>query len=340
MKPRDRETAKGLLPRMEARPWKSGDKITYRYHPIGGKPITLGTDRDAAIRKVLDLNGSTSDRGTVNELWRLYRLSDEWKALGERTRDEYAQCAKFLLRTFGPARAAAIKPADVNRYLRVKRKDAPVRANREVAVLSNLFNLAVARGDMDANPCKQVRRNKEQPRRDAPEAPDLQALVDWLTAATQQRKMIAHMAEFAAYGGSRQVEFLRLTRHQIDRQRGVIRVQRGKQRGGVVWEEIEIGARMEDLLNRLELDEQKEWVFRNKFGNPYTSKGFKAMWGKLMNKALAEKVVSRRFTFHDLRAFYATTHKGERGSLPDLHKNPATTARIYDRSKTVKRGGL
>lgn len=340
MKPRDRETAKGLLPRMEARVWKDGKTITYRYHPVGGKPVALGTDRDAAIRKVLDLNGSTSDRGTINELWRLYKLSDEWKALGERTKDEYEQCAKTLLKTFGPARAAAVKPADVNRYLRVKRKDAPVRANREVAVLSNLFNLAVARGDMDANPCKQVRRNKEQPRREAPEASDLKALVNWLAAATPQRKMIAHMAEFAAYSGSRRVEFLRLTRHQIDRQRGVIRVQRGKQRGVVVWEEIAIGERMDNLLNRLEIDDQREWVFRNKFGNPYTEKGFKAMWGKLMNAAIAAKVVARRFTFHDLRAFYTTTHKDERGSLPDLHKNPATTARIYDRSKTVKRGGL
>jgi integrase len=241
---------------------------------------------------------------------------------------------------FGPARASLIKPADINRYLRVERKDAPVRANREAALLSNLFNVAVSRGDMDSNPCKQVRRNKEQPRSEAPAADDLQALVQWLSSATPQRRMIAHMAEFAAYGGSRRVEFLRLTRHQIDRQRGVVRVQRGKQRGIVVWEEIAIGGQMESLLDRLEIDESKEWVFRNKFGNPYTASGFKSMWSKLLAKALADKVIAKRFTFHDLRAYYATTHKEERGTLPDMHKNPATTARIYDRSKTVKRGAL
>jgi integrase len=47
-----------------------------------------------------------------------------------------------------------------------------------------------------------------------------------------------------------------------------------------------------------------------------------------------------RFTFHDLRAFYATQHKAERGTLPDLHKNPGTTARVYDRNKVVRRYAL
>jgi integrase len=339
VKPRNRETAKGLLPRMEARLWKDGKTVTYRYHPMGEKPLNLGTDRHKAMQKVLDLNRSGDDRGTVAELWRLYQESDDWKALGERSRDDYTQCSKKVLGVFGPARAALIKPADINRYLRVERKDAPVRANREAALLSNLFNLAVNRGDMDANPCKQVRRNKEQPRPEAPEGDDLRALVAWLTGSSPQRKMIAHMAEFAAYSGSRRVEFLRLTRHQIDRQRGVIRVQRAKQRGVVVWEEIAIGEQMADLLDRLDLG-SGEWVFRNRHGNPYTEAGFKAMWSKLLAKALEDKTISRRFTFHDLRAYYATTHKEERGTLPDLHKNPATTARIYDRSKTVKRVAL
>ncbi len=45
-------------------------------------------------------------------------------------------------------------------------------------------------------------------------------------------------------------------------------------------------------------------------------------------------------TFHDVRAFFVTEHKRQRGSLPDLHKDPATTARVYDRSKLVNRRAL
>lgn len=40
-------------------------------------------------------------------------------------------------------------------YLRIERKDTPVRANREVALLSNLINLAIERGEAEANPCRQ-----------------------------------------------------------------------------------------------------------------------------------------------------------------------------------------
>ena len=50
--------------------------------------------------------------------------------------------------------------------------------------------------------------------------------------------------------------------------------------------------------------------------------------------------MTRRFTFHDLRAYYATTHKKERGTLPDLHKDPGTTAKIYDRNTEVSREAL
>ncbi len=71
-RPRDRASAAGLLPRMEARPWSDGKTVTYRYHPVAGKPINLGTDRGDAIRKVLELNGGQDESGTVGRLWRQY----------------------------------------------------------------------------------------------------------------------------------------------------------------------------------------------------------------------------------------------------------------------------
>lgn len=339
MKPRDRVTAAGLLPRMEARPWKDGKTISYRYHPVGGIPVKLGTDKRAAIQKVLDMSGNSGDAGTFAELWRLYKLSPEWLKLAQGTRDDYEQCWTQLEPRFAAAVPARVRPTDVNRYLRVERADAPVRANREMAVLSNLFNLGISRGDLDANPCRQVRRNTEAPRSEAPETEQLKAFVDWLTASGGQRKVIAQMAEFQAYGGSRRVEFRRIVRPQIDRQARVIRVQRAKQRGVVIWDKIEIGPRMENLLDRIEQG-KSEFVFCNRFGNPYTESGFKSNWGKFMRQAIKLGIVTKRFTAHDLRAYYATTHKEERGTHPDLHKNTATTARIYDRRKEVKRGAL
>jgi hypothetical protein len=59
-----------------------------------------------------------------------------------------------------------------------------------------------------------------------------------------------------------------------------------------------------------------------------------------MAKALADKIIPRRFTFHDLRAYYTTQHKAQYGALPDLYADSKTTAKIYDRSRISERKGL
>ncbi|MCO5399106.1 hypothetical protein [Ralstonia soli] len=53
-----------------------------------------------------------------------------------------------------------------------------------------------------------------------------------------------------------------------------------------------------------------------------------------MNAALEAGIVKEPFTFHDLRAYDATTHKSERGTLPDLHANPAITARATTETRS------
>lgn len=89
---RDRASAEGLLPLMEARPWRDGKTVTYRYHPLGGNPINLGTDRDAAILAVLQLNRRAPDSGTFREMWRLYLQSPDWAALAPGTQTDYRLC--------------------------------------------------------------------------------------------------------------------------------------------------------------------------------------------------------------------------------------------------------
>ncbi|WP_428851176.1 tyrosine-type recombinase/integrase [Imbroritus primus] len=348
-RPRKVKAGRGLLDRMEARPRKDG-LVTYRYRPVNGKPINLGTDRTAAIQKVLDMLGMGDNLGTIARLWDQYRDTADWKHLAESTHTDYTQASTPLLSVFGEMRAQDIRATDIARYLRVERTNAPVRANREVALLSNLINLAIERGEAETNPCRQVRRNREQPRSVAPAQATLARFTAWLAKQTPQRAIICLAAEYASMAGNRKIEFLDLSWPQIDRSAGVIRTFRAKQRGakrGTIVEEVEITPRLSDLLDRISAahaDQAREclYLFPNRFGNAYTQKGFKSMWGKLMNAAIEGKVIpaEERFTFHDLRAYYATTHKSERGALPDLHGNPATTARVYDRNKVVKRKAL
>lgn len=360
-RPRDRKSAQGLLPRMEARPWADGKTISYRYHPVGAKPIALGTDRIDAIRRVLDLLGQGDDTGTIGRLWKIYSAdeSPEWKALGERTRADYSVYSKELLRVFGETHASHVKATHVSRYLRVERKDAPIRANREVALLGNLITLAIDRGEAELNPCRggQVKRNKERPRTLAPEGADIAGLVVFASThggekrvtakgkeidPTKQWRIVTMAMEFAALVGSRQMEFLKL--HWPMFGMDEVRLRRGKQRQGAERvERITTSPALLNLRARLQevsTDRQVGAVFPTRMGNPYTSSGFATQWQKLIKAALAAGAIERRFTFHDLRAYYTTQHKELTGALPDLHASPTTTAKVYERSKVSKRNSL
>lgn len=345
-RPRDRASAAGLLPRMEARPGKKA--TTYRYHPIGGKPINLGQDMQEAIRKVLDLNGATPDTGTLSWVWGKYKESRRFIRLADSTRSDYAQCWEAISPVLGSMQIGRITAPMVARYVRIERQAAPVRANREKSLLSNLFAHGVDLGMCESNPAKQVRPNEEEPRTEAPDPLLLRRFLAWVSQQTPQRRIVGLAAEYASLAGNRKIEFLDLAWPQVDDEAGIVRVKRAKQRGkkrGEVIEEIEITPALRACLDNLKaIRPQREclYVFPTRDNNAYTARGFKTLWQRIVLAAIEAKVIkpADRFTFHDLRAFYATQHKVEKGNLPDMHKNPATTARVYDRTKIVRRSAL
>ncbi|MBR8143027.1 hypothetical protein KDW55_12620 [Burkholderia sp. AU19243] len=72
------------------------------------------------------------------------------------TRDDYKQRSGPLLGTFDDMCAADIDATRVSRDLRIERAAATVRAKREVALRQSA-------------PCREVQRNEQQPRTEAPE---------------------------------------------------------------------------------------------------------------------------------------------------------------------------
>lgn len=349
MKPRDRQSAAGLLPRMEARPRKDGD-ITYRYHPLGGKPINLGTDRLLAIQRVIDMLGIATDRGTIARLWVQYQDSLPWQELKPRTQSDYRDYSVHVLRIFGDVRADAITAPMVARYLRKERSEAPIRANREIALLGNLIGFAIEQGEATMNPCRGglVKRNREVPLDVLPEASGIEALVAFAAQRDADVKtkigrstVIMLAAEFAALTGARQAEFLTLAWPAFGEDE--VRLERAKQHLGVKKvDRIAVSPALHALRSRLLAFQTSPMgaVFPNRAGNVYSASGFASMWQKLILAALAAGAITERFNFHALRAFYATQHKTSTGALPDMHASPTTTAKIYERSKTGRRNSL
>lgn len=369
MRNRDRASGMGLLPRMEARPRKNG-LVTYRYHPAGKKPVNLGSDRIKAIQAVADMLGISDDKGTISRLWEQYKESPMWKGLKPRTQADYEDYSAPLLKVFGPELAAAITAPNVARYLRHERADAPIRANREIALLGNLIGFAIERGEATTNPCRggMVKRNKEVPLDTLPEQAHLAKLLAWMDAGSPQPKrlarqaearekagktkapppssytqwrVIAHAAEFAALTGARQAEFLPL--HWPAFEQNEVRLDRAKQHMGTrKVDRIAVSPALAALRARLLAYQKSPMgpVFPNRDGNVYSASGFASMWQKIIAAALDENIIAERFNFHALRAYYATQHKAETGMLPDMHASPTTTAKVYERSKASRRKAL
>jgi integrase len=333
---------------MEARPWRDGKTVSYRYHPLNQKPIALGTDRVAAIRKVLDLTGVNKDEGTLRWVWEHFTNKDSaaprWKKLAESSKSDYVQAWKQIDKTFGHMQISRIDSAMVARYVHVERAASPKRANTEKALLSNLFGHAIKLGVCTVNATHGVEPHQLEARTNTPDKLVLQNFLNWLSHQTPQRAIVGMAAEFASLAGFRKCEFLDLAWTQVDRDTGVIKSARAKQRGSKrekIVEVVKISPALSMLLSRLEQLRRFDchYVFPNRDNNPYSDAGFKTLWQRCIAEAIDQGVLSpqTRFTFHDLRAYYATSHKEITGRLPDLHKNPETTSRVYDRTKEVFR---
>jgi integrase len=233
----------------------------------------------------------------------------------------------------------------VARYVHIERADSPKRANTEKALLSNLFGHGIKLGLCAGNATIGVEPHALEARSEAPDQAVLAKFLEWLAKQSHQRAIVGMAAEYASLAGNRQIEFLSLTWPQVDLAGGVVRTFRAKQRGKkkeAIVEAIAINAELRALLDRLQAVRPHGgslYVFNTQRGSRYSAKGFQSLWNKCVHAAMDEQVLPReaRFTFNDLRAYYATRYKKVMGALPDLHKNPETTARVYDRNKVVGR---
>lgn len=162
----------GKIPRFRVR--RRGDK-TYYYYDTGGrksrKEIPLGSDYGLAIMKYAEFERDRTADARVREVITFKYVADRYlvevvPTKSPATQKDNLRELKNLLTFFDdpPAPLEAIQPQHVRQYLRW-RSSAPVRANREKALLSAIWNFAREMGYTAlANPCAGVKGNKEKGR--------------------------------------------------------------------------------------------------------------------------------------------------------------------------------
>lgn len=136
----------------------------FYYRDTTGKDVPLGKDLDKTRLKWAELEAKDkpADLTTMKGIFDRY-VRDVIPKKGERTQKDNLAELKQLRPMFDDAPIDSITPASIAGYRDAR--TAKVRANREIALLSHVFNIAREWGLTEReNPCQGVRKNKETPR--------------------------------------------------------------------------------------------------------------------------------------------------------------------------------
>ncbi len=293
------------------------------------KWIPLGSDLNAALAKYapLLLLGSNeqatladtlSNAGLLPPPPKPPTLADAWekyKALelprkAVRTQNDNLQEAKNLLAVFGAVALDDITTLDIRTYLDTRGASAPVRANREVALLSHVFNRSREWGMMTLpNPCQGVRKYREKGRDRY--VSDAEYLAVWAAGDTLVKDAMA----LAYLLGQRPQDVFKLTLHDVSTNLIDIQVTKTKQRV-----RIEVTPTLRTLLDDLSARRRRPGITAllvNEKGEPATHEMFRNRF----DAARARAGVS--FQLRDLRAKNAT----DTGDLATAQKRLAHTSR-------------
>jgi len=233
-----------LPPRMRARKQKSGR--TFYYYDAGGGPprkeIPLGPDLVEAVRKWSELERANTPASAPVPTFRYAAeryVRDVLPTKAPRTQIDNMKELEFIYEFFDnpPAPLDQIRPLHIKQYMAWRADKARawyvaqgrpvppnpghVRANREIALFSHIFNYARENGITDApNPCAGVKKNRETGR-------DVYVEDDRFTAVYEKADQPTRDAMDLAYlSGQRPADTLKFDERDV--RDGVLHVDQGK----------------------------------------------------------------------------------------------------------------
>lgn len=308
-------TKKGAIPRFRVR--KRG-KVTYYFYDHGiesGKrrEESLGTDYGLAIKKWAELERASALPPpavvTFRHVAEAY-ARDVIPTKAPRTqRDNTKELAK-LLEFFDdpPAPLEAIEAGDVQDYMEW-RSAAPIRATREKALLSHIWNWARAKRYTNrANPCTGIKGATAG--RDA-YVEDADFLAIWEKGSDTLRDAM----DLAYLTGQRPADVLKASEGDI--RGGVLHFQQGKTGAKV---RVEVTGPLADVIERIRerkrgMRKACERLVVNEYGRSIGVNALSRHWAAACAAAGIEG-----YQFRDLRAKAATDTEEASGSLRDAQR--------------------
>jgi integrase len=263
----------------------------YYFHPLGAKPIWLGRDLVTALAEYARRVDPPVQLATLGDVIDAFmRLRPV--TVSPRTYSDNLTEARKLKYAFAHMRPEQIKPHHIYAYM--ANRGAPIRANREVALLSKVMGFAISRGLIDANPCKQVSRNTESPRKRYIEGHELRQF-----GKRYAPKWLRIYCLLKYLTGLRQGDMLTLVLQNIDDVARSFRVRTGKTGKPLRFKMTWALRLVLEQVRALRRPRESTLLFTNRMGKQMTARGFKSAWQRAQQKWAADG--HSRFWEHDIR---------------------------------------
>ncbi len=248
-------------------------------------------------------------------------------------------CERFRSKNFNqitPKLIERFKEARAKERTKYGNERQPATVNRELAVLSKIFTLAIREGAAASNPCSEVERLYVSNNRIRYLLPEEEERL--MAVLTDEREHLYPMVTVDIYTGLRKGELLNLRKDELDFNFNAIQLRKTKSRRGhvIVGRTIPMESVVKQMLWSQCQQHDGEYVFINpKTDKPYTD----------IKKAFAcacRKSELKDFTFHDLRHTFGTRLAEQNVDVVCIkelmgHKSIETTMRYMHATDRGKR---
>lgn len=327
----------GAIPRLRQRKQKSG--AVFYYYDRGGRPrveIPLGSDYALAIKQWAEHEGGRKAQAVAVLTFRL--VSDSYRrevmiTKAARTQEDNRRELDKLLGFFDdpPCPLEAITPLRVRQYLtwRTRGGTGMVRANREKALLSHIWNFARDKGYTALpNPCAGIKGFKETGRDAYIEDDQYQAIRAAADSVVQDAMDLAYLI------GQRPADVLSLT--EMDVRDGVVNIKQAKTKAKL---RIAIEGELAVLLERLRSRKvgstvHNTFLIVSERGEPVSVTAMSRRWAKACAAAGIDGL-----QFRDLRAKAATDKADSAGDIREAQRQLGHTTVAMTENYTRQRRG-
>lgn len=305
-------THPNAIPRLRVR--RKGKRARY-YYDTGGKPrreIPLGSDYGLAIKKWAELEGDR-EAPVVRQAITFRYVADEYRRLviptkAPRTQHDNLIELGRLLEFFDdpPGPLEAIEPQHVRQYMTWR--NAPVRAKREKALLSHLWNWARERGYTAlANPCAGIKGKKERGRRDVYVHDDAYKAVQAAASVG-----LAEAMDLLYLSGQRPADVVRMDETHI--RGGALDIRQGKTGAGV---RLSIEGELAALIERIKARKRACAIYSTRLvvdaqGRPFS---LPLLERHFQRARKAAGIAPASFQLRDLRAKAGTDKNDSAGDI-------------------------